>query len=240
MEQAQAAQILKGIGLSEWEVESYLALLKHGPQTAVELSRLTKVARSKTYEVVTRLRRKGYVMKVPPMPTSGVTQRFVAMDPKRVFLSKTAELEDVGSYLGKLYDNPVKARFPNINYYTSREAVKELFSHLKSSPGPFYIRMVNLDLKIPLGYSFDHFFKEIKRKRHHFLLEETKEMISFSKSLKNVSFFGHGGINYIITKEKVILDLWQSQHVILEINSKEAVTTYLQLYDQAKQSSSSK
>jgi sugar-specific transcriptional regulator TrmB len=235
MEQAQAAQILKDMGFSEWEVETYLALLKHGPQTAVELARLTHVARSKTYEVVTRLRRKGYVMKVPPMPTSGVTQRFVAMDPKKVFSSKQKEIEEAGRYLGKLYENPIKPRFPNINYYTSREAAKELFSHLHTTPGPFYIRLVNLDLKIPLGYAFDHFFREIQKKKHHFLLEETKELAAFSKSVKHKSFFGHGGINYIITSDSVILDLWQSQHVILEINSKEAVTTYLQLFKEAMQ-----
>jgi sugar-specific transcriptional regulator TrmB len=231
MDKERARELLKSMGFSEWEINTYIILVKYGPQTALELARLSKVARSKTYEVATRLRKKGLVMKVPPMPTKGVTQKFVAISPEKVFPSKISEMQKLLEYLTSLYNNPVKARFPNINFYTSKEAVKELFSDVIKKSKFFYFYLVNLDLKSILGYAFEHNLADISKKKHHFLLAETIELKQLSKNLKNVSFIHEKeGVNYIITSESVIMDLWQSQHIIIEINSEDAVKTFLFMY----------
>jgi sugar-specific transcriptional regulator TrmB len=231
MDKDRLKSLLIGMGLSEWESEAYFILIKNGPQTAVELSRLSKIARSKTYEVVTRLRRKGLVMKIPPMPTKGVTQKFVAIDPEKVFQLKISEMKEISEYLAPLYKNPSQGRFPNINFYTSKEGIKELFIDITKKSQFAYFYIMNLDLKSSLGYAFEHHMEDFKKKKNHFILGNSPEIKEFSKTIKNKTFIDQKeGINYIITSESVILDLWKSQHIIIEIISKEAVKTFLEMY----------
>ncbi|RJQ17311.1 TrmB family transcriptional regulator [Candidatus Woesearchaeota archaeon] len=231
MEREHAEAILRNFGLSEWEITAYMILITYGPQSAVELSRLSKVARSKTYEVITRLRKKGYVMKVPPMPTKGVTQKFVAIDPKTVFPSKIYDLQQLSRYFNSLYDNPTKPGFPNINFFTSKEALKELFIRALANSKFFYIYFINLNVKTCLSYRFEHFLKGVMKKKHHFILANTAELRQFAKICKKATFLDDAeGINIIVTSQSVILDLWQSQHLFLEINSKDAVKAFSVFY----------
>lgn len=232
MEQEKIKLLMKNIGFSDWETTAYLVLVKFGPQSAVSLSRLSKIARSKTYEVMTRLRRKGFIMKVPAMPTKGVTQRFVAIDPKKIFQSKLHDMEDLSETLGKMYINSSIPGFPKINMYTSKEAVKELFFEISNNSKYFYIYLTDLNLQNVLEYSFDHIFNLIKKKKNYFLLRDNEDLKGFSKELKNFSIIKcEENMSFIITEDRVILDLYKSQHVIIEIVSIEAVKTFRDLYN---------
>ncbi len=232
MEVTEIKKVLANLGLSDWETESYLILIRYGPQTALQLSKLTNVARSKTYEVVTRLRRKGLVMKVPPMPTKGVTQKFVAINPKEVFPSKISDIEQLIEHLSNAYNNPKAARYPSINFYTTKENARKFILKLSKESKFLYFYLNDLNLEYVLEYSFDHSIKAINKKKHYFLLANTKELKEFSKKINTFSFSHEKGegINYIITPDSLILDLWKSQHIFLEIKSKDAVKTFLLSY----------
>ena len=220
MDDQRIKLLLKNMGFSEWESTAYWILVKYGPKTAVELSRLSKIARPKTYEVITRLRKRGLVMKVPPMPTKGVTQKFVALEPKKVFLSKIHEMNELSDSLEKMYKNPILPGFPKINLYTSKEAVRELLFEVVKNSKFLNIYLSDLSLGLISGYSFDHIVKEIKRKKYYFLLRECEELENFSKNINNFKFVKNNeNMSYIIVHDRVILDLYRSQHVVLEIIS---------------------
>ncbi len=227
--------ILSNIGFSKWEIDAYLILVKYGGKTALELSRLSGVARPKTYEVVSRLRVKGLVMKVPPMPAKGITQKFVAMEPKKVFESKISEIENLSKNLSEMYNNPINSSYPKVNYYTSREAFKELFSDVVKKSRFLYFYLTGISIKSLSGYNWDNYLNIINHKKNHFLLLDNKEMKDFSKSLKNFSFSKEiNGMSYIICSDRIILDLWSSQHFFIEIISDEAVKTFILMYNKLR------
>ena len=229
MEIGRIKEILIKLGMSEWEAGIYAHLVLYGPMTAIELARLSRVPRSKTYEVATRLRRKGFVMKIPPMPIKGVTQKFSAINPEKVFPSLISEMQELSTHLGKAYKNPIKPGFPNMNIYTSKEGVKELFASMCSNSKFIYFYLANTKLKTIVGTTFEQKLTKIKKK--NFILQNNAEMKAFAKNLKNVKFLNEtGGLNYIITSESVILDLWETQHMIIELVSKEAVKTFMIMY----------
>jgi sugar-specific transcriptional regulator TrmB len=231
MEYQRIKLLMGNLGFSEWETSAYWILVRYGAQTAVGLSRLSKIARPKTYEVITRLRKKGLVMKIPPMPTKGVTQKFVALDPKKTFLSKINDMRELSNSLEEMYKNPIEPAFPKINMYTSKEAVQELLYDVAKNSKYFYIYFSDLNLSSLLKYSFEHILNIIKKKRHYFLLRESEELKQFSKNIKNYSFIKNKeNMGYIIASDRVLLDLYATQHVILEIISDEAVKTFLDLY----------
>lgn len=230
MEIGRIKETLIKLGLTEWEAGIYSHLVLYGPMTAIELARLSRVPRSKTYEVATRLRRKGYVMKIPPMPIKGVTQKFSAINPEKVFPSLISEMQELSAHLGKAYKNPIKPGFPNMNIYTSKEGVKEMFSSICSNSKFIYFYMTNARLKTILGSTFEQKLAKVKKK--NFLLQNNAEMKAFAKELKNVKYLNEtGGLNYIITSESVILDLWETQHMMIELVSKETVKTFMLMYN---------
>jgi sugar-specific transcriptional regulator TrmB len=63
---------LRGLGLSEYEREAYIALLAHGALTGLEVARRSNVPQPKVYDAMLRLQRKGLVSIIKSRP-----QRFV-------------------------------------------------------------------------------------------------------------------------------------------------------------------
>lgn len=80
-------QELVDIGLTENEAKTYVYLLKKQVYTATEISRIAGVNRSKIYEVLENLIRKGLCFEKP-----GKVRKFEAIDPKIAFI-KLQELQ---------------------------------------------------------------------------------------------------------------------------------------------------
>ena len=227
MDEQRIKVLLRNLGFSEWEANAYWILVKHGEQTAVGLCRLSKIARSKTYEVISRLRKKGLVMKIPAMPQKGVTQKFVAIDPEKVFFSKIEDMRELSKSLEEMYKNPIEPRYTKINMYTSREAVRELFFDICRNSKFFYAYLANMDVAQVLGYSLGHMLKMIRKKKHFFLLNDVDPK---KLGIKKCAFIKSGKMSYIICSDRVILDMYKEQHVFLEIISQEAVETFMDLF----------
>lgn len=77
---------LKGIGLNLYERKILLALLAKGIATAAEVSEISSVPRSRSYDVLQSLADKGFVMLQPSKPI-----KYVALQPKEA-LDKTKEI----------------------------------------------------------------------------------------------------------------------------------------------------
>lgn len=65
----ETKKILREIGLNNYEIDTYLALLEGGQMTAMEISGKAKVPYSKIYEVLNSLRDKGWIKRVETRPT---------------------------------------------------------------------------------------------------------------------------------------------------------------------------
>lgn len=58
----QIHQVLESLGLSGYESKAYSGLLQENPVTGYQLSKISGVPRSRIYETLERLRRKGFVL----------------------------------------------------------------------------------------------------------------------------------------------------------------------------------
>lgn len=59
---AKIHQVLESLGLSGYESKAYSGLLKENPATGYQLSKISGVPRSRIYEILERLRAKGFVL----------------------------------------------------------------------------------------------------------------------------------------------------------------------------------
>lgn len=69
-------EYLVQIGLNSYEAKAYLGLLKRRSFTAPELWKITKIPRSRVYDILSSLNEKGFVSFLPGKP-----RRFCALDP---------------------------------------------------------------------------------------------------------------------------------------------------------------
>jgi sugar-specific transcriptional regulator TrmB len=85
-------EYLVQIGLNSYEAKAYLGLLKRRSFTAPELWKITKIPRSRVYDILSSLNEKGFVSILPGKP-----RRFCALDPSIALenLRKSLETEIV-------------------------------------------------------------------------------------------------------------------------------------------------
>lgn len=69
-------ELLRQVGLSQYEAEAYTSLLREGPVTGYELGKRSKVALPRIYDVLKRLQTRGLVLVQPGDPP-----RYLAEDP---------------------------------------------------------------------------------------------------------------------------------------------------------------
>ena len=79
---------MKDIGFTEYEARTYYHLLKKKYFTATEISALAKVPRTRIYEVLNNLAKKGFVTKIP-----GKVKKFRAISPAFAFDDIMEEME---------------------------------------------------------------------------------------------------------------------------------------------------
>jgi sugar-specific transcriptional regulator TrmB len=220
MEREIALRDLEGLGLSEWEAKCYWTLIRYGPKNALELSKLSEIARSKVYEVTTRLRRKGFVMKIPPIPLKGMTQKFAAIEPEKVFSTKMQELKELSNGLTSVYANPSEPRFPKINFYNSKKSTKELLLSIFNKRENITFFIGQKGLFESLGPYLPTMFMKCNSKNFKFLISDKLSKDENFSAIKNKNILKNfEGNNFIILRDRVIIDLWKEQFMVLEIIS---------------------
>ena len=95
----EALSLLRRIGLNQYESKVYLALLSTGSTSASDLSELAGIPRPRTYDVLSKLEKKGFVSTQPGRPTKfmafNVREAFVTLKKKRQN-DHSKELNEIG------------------------------------------------------------------------------------------------------------------------------------------------
>ena len=88
MKNEQVDTIMTGLGFSLYEARAYAALVGENPLTGYELSGRSGIPRSKIYECIERLKRKGLVL-----PVEGNPVRYVPVPPDELLRRLTSEFQ---------------------------------------------------------------------------------------------------------------------------------------------------
>lgn len=128
--------ILKQIGLTDYEVDIYLSLLAHGQISAYELAEKAGLYRQVTYDSLKRLQEKGFVSSV----TEGKTKLFKAIDPKLILEFLNEQRDSYEQMLPKLIELDQAAKQPMIvETYKGKNvlaiALRDVINHLKKNDG---------------------------------------------------------------------------------------------------------
>ncbi len=98
-------ELLRRLGLSEYEARTYLALVAKGSATVREIRELAGIPYAREYDVLESLERRGYVLAQPGRP-----RRYIAVAPREV-LERELEsvrraVEELSSSLSRIYSAP--------------------------------------------------------------------------------------------------------------------------------------
>lgn len=135
-----ANDYLEALGFTKEETSLYLALVKHGPATLLEVSRITNIERTKLYRIIDALASRGLLEQVPEYKRRTIraadisTIELLVKERERqdVFLKQSfLEFSDTLTKLG--------GPFPgnNVVYYRGREGMRQLVWHMLRCKGLF-------------------------------------------------------------------------------------------------------
>lgn len=125
-------ETLKQIGLTDYEVEVYLALLTHGQISAYELAEKAGLYRQVVYDTLKRLQEKGYVSSV----IEGKTKLFKATEPELVLEILNDKTENFKQMLPELNNLDKASKQPLIvetykGKNVLRIALRDIINQLK-------------------------------------------------------------------------------------------------------------
>lgn len=128
--------ILKQIGLTAYETELYLALLRHGQISAYELAEKIGLYRQATYDALNRLIEKGYVSSIK----EGKPQLFKATNPQIILEFLNEKTEDFKQILPELVQMSESSKQPLIvetykGKNVVRVALRDIINTLKEKGG---------------------------------------------------------------------------------------------------------
>jgi len=112
---SESLNFLRRIGLNQYESRVYLSLLHSGPTSASDLSDLASIPRPRTYDVLDKLEKKGFIAVQPGRPT-----KFRSIDIKESFANLrrrreaelAAEIEELKRLEDKLVERSRGAKAP--------------------------------------------------------------------------------------------------------------------------------
>lgn len=133
---------LKKIGLSDKEIEIYLAGLKSGPATVQKLAQTSKIKRPTVYVVLDRLKELGLVNQ----RIRGNKKLFEMAEPKKLlkFVEKEKEEieekeKDINKIISNLEAMAKKAEFAtDVKVYEGFEAIAEILGEFARTKSPTY------------------------------------------------------------------------------------------------------
>lgn len=166
-EQTQIEETLAGLGLSEKEVQVYLALLKNkGEGTTVETSRLSLLPRTTVYDVLLSLKDKGLVLE----KTRKHTKMFSVESPHYLFAYLQKRETDLAHNKQKLkyiindleaLKNPLLPT-PSLRQFQGEEGVRDMLA-TQISQSTVENETLHIICNQPFLGSFQDHFKEISK-----------------------------------------------------------------------------
>lgn len=241
-------EILQRLGLTKGECDVYLTLLKTGNTTTGALITESKVSRSKVYEVLDRLKKKGLVTEMIKQNT----RYFEATAPARIIdllkeqqqqlNSRIEEAEKLMPQLIALQKGYLEKQ--EARMYVGLEGWKTLYNEILEQLGPgdeylaFGIGPKELkDKRIQLFFRNFHLRRaEKKITARIIMLPETRELMQQKFSdlkLYKYRFFDEKfPTNVNIHKDNIIMLAWSENPVAFLIHSKQIADKYRRYFEE--------
>jgi len=210
-------------GLSEKEIEIYVACLKLGSTTSQRLSELTSIRRSTVYEIIETLKKKGLIA----IHKKDKKLFFTASEPESL-IKRLKEKEDIINKilpdLKKLTN--VLPEKPSVNLYEGKTSIKDALEEVLSEREILVYGASQMGDKIFEFYTSNFAKKRVKNKvvmkaiiesnvPEH-MLEKDVRKYTFIRKL--TVFENHNSVYFIYGKKVIIISLGE-ELIAIKINS---------------------
>ncbi len=232
-------EVLQNIGLSAYEAEAYLILLKKGRMSATSLAKHVQISRPNVYDLLERLLEKGVVS----YTVEHGKKIFQPVEPKRLLeylntrevalkLQKDTFLQLLPEFQ-KLFSIPVDK--PYVEIFEGKEGIKHIFKDMivvGTEMVAFNTLGEELYEYVP-KYELDNYFKARKRKqmRSRQFYNEGNKIIrhpfavykKIPKQYNQTSLFVYG--------DRIVMFILASNPIVIKIVSKEVAQLYYDRFE---------
>lgn len=230
-------EILKQIGLSEYESELYLVLLQYGSLSAYELAEKTGMYRQATYDALSRLAEKGYVNFVK----EGKSQKYKSVNPEIILEYLNERTEGFKQILPELTSLDKKSKEPvRVETYKgkniTRIALRDIINRLKEKGGEVLCTAV--DESIPLK-EYETIIEQYERDminygiKERVIIKEGSKGIFKNKTSKykriHEKFFNSNPVQ--IYGDNVQIIVWGNPDYLIIIRSRDVAKSYKKQFE---------
>jgi len=155
-------EALRAFGLSNKEIEVFLANLKLGSSLVQGITRIAKLNRTSVYDILSSLEKKGFVS----YTISSGKKYYQAINPQNLFNLLKEKENLVKQALPEL--NAIKesvAKKPSIEVYVGKEGLKNIFEDILQNSKSFDCIASKKHLFELFEFYFPHFVERRKKKR---------------------------------------------------------------------------
>lgn len=238
--------ILQRLGFTEGEIKVYLALIKLGNVTTGPIVEESGISKSKVYEILERLNKKGIVSKI----TDEGIKHFQAVEPKRLFdlyKEKEEELTDLKSKLIQIMPS-LEASFnetkekQEVNVFRGFRGLKSVFYDILSTLKEKEEYIVFCATEPPDFFKpfLDDFSKQrIRKKIYHKIIfnkNVQKKHVNLSTKypytqVKTIFPEFNTPAVFNIYKNKTALILWSKNPIVIVIENKEITDSFKHYFE---------
>ena len=229
--------ILKEIGLTEYETEVYLALLSNGQISAYELAEKAGLYRQVTYDTLKRLEEKGFVSSVK----EGNTKLFKAISPEMILEILNEKTESYKQILPQLNEINLASKQPlSVETYRGKNivriALRDIINNLKKTGGEVLCTAVDESvpfIKYPTtNEQYERDMLKYKIKERVLIREGSKGLFQKgTSSYKKISnkFFNQNPMQ--IYKDNVQIIIWGNPDYLIIIRNKNVADSYRKQFE---------
>ena len=229
--------ILKEIGLTEYETEVYLALLSNGQISAYELAEKAGLYRQVTYDTLKRLEEKGFVSSVK----EGNTKLFKAISPEMILEILNEKTESYKQILPQLNEINLASKQPlSVETYRGKNivriALRDIINNLKKTGGEVLCTAVDEAvpfIKYPTtNEQYERDMLKYKIKERVLIREGSKGLFQKgTSSYKKISnkFFNQNPMQ--IYKDNVQIIIWGNPDYLIIIRNKNVADSYRKQFE---------
>ena len=230
-------EILRDIGLTDYEAEIYLVLLSSGQVSAYELAEKAGLYRQVVYDSLKRLLEKGYVNCV----VEGKTKLFRAIDPQLILAYLDEKRNRFTEILPELVQLNEESKQPiMVETYKgkniTRIGFKDIINHLKKTGGE------NLCTAVDEHFAYVKYKTEVDQYERDLLKYGFKERVIITKGTKGLLQKGTSKYRKIPTKffnqnptqiygDNVNIMIWGNPDYLIIIRSKEVAEAYRKQFE---------
>ena len=238
-------EVLRKIGLTEYETKVYIALLDLGKATSGEILQKSNLNTGKIYDILGSLKNKGFISEVIE---SGV-KKFSPADPKQIFNYLEEKKEDIQKQ-EKTFQNIVPDILKKINSTKEPQKVEVFYgfkglktAHQKEidrySPKET-LRVLGIMGREKYPESIYNFYisnlypkrKEAKVKIKKILDKEAKKHRKDHEKEAQIKYFPYVSPVAIVTiGDLTIIDIVTENPIIITIESKEVAESFIQQFE---------